>query len=528
MTSAAAGGPLGFFGHYAPLWPSALGVACAYAGLAVATQGSLRFTDEGVFTDGAAAVALIPCLVAAAILYKTRFICTRSLMRVLVRVAAAVETAVILAMGVLRFTGLCTFPIRFGLSVAATIAAALCIACWLRRAYDDEVPLGMERGAILVFGGMMAAQVFTFSIVHLPDGMRCLAVVPIVLAQFGCLAWANRRSCKEDEEQGRADDYFAFVRSGAASSRFLVACSMGLAALALVAGFLAGFPSGSAIPFTLSARIACFALTEAMCLLFIVSTIRRQSRTMTVTVWIVMQLLAAVALVLYCAFPDHLEIGAIATTMLGTLMTVYVWHLTIAYLASGWRDPFYYAAIVWAIWTLARAFGRFVVLGAMPSGSDSHFTGTVISLLLLISTQLILVKLIDVSSYAAQLAINSDDAEGAASSSTESNSSTPDQNKGGSARLERLLGLDEDSTMADARSAVLRHNAEMMGAQYLLSARETEVLALYASGFTQKRVAEELHISQTTAHTHIGRIYAKTGLHSRQELLDYMRKYGDM
>ena len=82
--------------------------------------------------------------------------------------------------------------------------------------------------------------------------------------------------------------------------------------------------------------------------------------------------------------------------------------------------------------------------------------------------------------------------------------------------------------MADARSAVLRHNAEMMGAQYLLSARETEVLALYASGFTQKRVAEELHISQTTAHTHIGRIYAKTGLHSRQELLDYMRKYGDM
>ena len=53
------------------------------------------------------------------------------------------------------------------------------------------------------------------------------------------------------------------------------------------------------------------------------------------------------------------------------------------------------------------------------------------------------------------------------------------------------------------------------------------MLALYASGMTQKRVAEELHISQTTAHTHIGRIYTKTGLHSRQEILDYFKQYGD-
>jgi len=38
-------------------------------------------------------------------------------------------------------------------------------------------------------------------------------------------------------------------------------------------------------------------------------------------------------------------------------------------------------------------------------------------------------------------------------------------------------------------------------------------------------VAEELSISPGTAHAHIKRIYAKTGLHSRQEILDYMEKY---
>ncbi|WP_308855624.1 helix-turn-helix transcriptional regulator [uncultured Slackia sp.] len=73
----------------------------------------------------------------------------------------------------------------------------------------------------------------------------------------------------------------------------------------------------------------------------------------------------------------------------------------------------------------------------------------------------------------------------------------------------------------------MRHGAEEIGRQFMLSEREIEVLALYMSGLTQKRVAEELSISQTTAHTHIGRIYAKTGLHSRQEILDYVRNHVD-
>ena len=51
------------------------------------------------------------------------------------------------------------------------------------------------------------------------------------------------------------------------------------------------------------------------------------------------------------------------------------------------------------------------------------------------------------------------------------------------------------------------------------------MLALYALGFTQKRVAEELFITQSTAHAHIKRIYAKTGMHSRQEIIDYINEF---
>lgn len=39
---------------------------------------------------------------------------------------------------------------------------------------------------------------------------------------------------------------------------------------------------------------------------------------------------------------------------------------------------------------------------------------------------------------------------------------------------------------------------------------------------TQGRIADELHVSQSTVYTHIVHIYTKTGLHSRQELMDLM------
>jgi len=52
------------------------------------------------------------------------------------------------------------------------------------------------------------------------------------------------------------------------------------------------------------------------------------------------------------------------------------------------------------------------------------------------------------------------------------------------------------------------------------------VLALYAMGYTQKKVAEELFITPATAHTHIKRIYAKCGMHSRQEILEYLASWG--
>lgn len=53
-----------------------------------------------------------------------------------------------------------------------------------------------------------------------------------------------------------------------------------------------------------------------------------------------------------------------------------------------------------------------------------------------------------------------------------------------------------------------------------LSEREAEVLSLALKGYTNDRIAKELFVAKSTADTHLRRIYAKCGVHSRQELID--------
>lgn len=57
-----------------------------------------------------------------------------------------------------------------------------------------------------------------------------------------------------------------------------------------------------------------------------------------------------------------------------------------------------------------------------------------------------------------------------------------------------------------------------LAAEYRLSKREAEVLELLAWGGSSRRVEEQLCVSSSTAKTHIRHIYAKMGIHTRDEL----------
>lgn len=452
------------------------------------------------------------------------------------------ESVTLVVMGLLRWFGLCEPGRRFALSVLAALFALGAMALWARRSAVADQRLA----AILVFGGFAVAEVLVFATAFLPDGARCLAVTPFAVAQLLCRARFDRALRAHGPDEGdlpaaRLDDYYSFAHAGVADKRFLAASAVGIAAIALVIGFLRGFPDGEPIPFAPATRTACFVVTEALYLAFLFAVLRQRTRAMTVGVWVVMELLAALTLVLYCAFPGRLDVGAVAVTSLSSLMGAFTLYVIVAFMMAGTREPVTYAITVWGLWVGFRALGRFVLLPLLPVGADSHLAGTIVSLILLVSTQLVFSKLIDVARFAAReeaLSLASGDAgqggrpEAAPGGQGDRLAAVPVA--AGSAAdsrseraLERFLGLESSSSLDDVRLAAMRRSAEAMGRQFLLSNREVEVLTLYALGHTQKSLAEELCVSQTTVRTHIKRIYAKCDMHSRQELLDYLRTYAE-
>ena len=59
-----------------------------------------------------------------------------------------------------------------------------------------------------------------------------------------------------------------------------------------------------------------------------------------------------------------------------------------------------------------------------------------------------------------------------------------------------------------------------------LTTREEEVVALVAKGLTNRQIAARLVISESTAETHLARIFKKLGLHSRTQLTIWVNGRG--
>ena len=74
----------------------------------------------------------------------------------------------------------------------------------------------------------------------------------------------------------------------------------------------------------------------------------------------------------------------------------------------------------------------------------------------------------------------------------------------------------ENVVVSMPRGLLARLGEEPGGA---LSERETEVVVLAARGFSNARIAEELHVAEATVKRHLANVYQKVGVHSRTEVV---------
>lgn len=487
---------------YLQLWPLVVGLAFGRAGLIVASYGSYTSTDEGIFTDGAMLVALSVLAVFFVVITVGKITFRKRTTNNLMRICVALEALALVGMAALDLTGNDNAAVRFGLSALCTLVSSATIYYWLRRARGT----GTIAAGVFVFSALILSEVEIYVCTLMPAAVAKLVATALVLVQYPCMIWARTRTQPYNiVSASQSNDYFGFTKTMIQSKQFLAATAIGIGFLAIVIGLLRGYPDGQAIAFSPVTRAAYGLLTIAISGTIVALVLRKRQRVLTVGIFIVMEVLACAALVTYAAFPDMLDIGALFTTTLNALMVAFTWYVVIAFMSYGWRDPYYYAIAGWLVWLGCRAIARVALMEFYGVFDNDMLMNALMGALIVISTQVIFVQFLNISRRDVK--------------------EQEEQNARQESVLVKIMGLDEHESLADVRQASMKHNAEEMGRQFLLSDREMEVLALYALGYTQKRVAEELYITPGTAHAHIKRIYAKTGLHSRQEILDYMQQY---
>lgn len=78
--------------------------------------------------------------------------------------------------------------------------------------------------------------------------------------------------------------------------------------------------------------------------------------------------------------------------------------------------------------------------------------------------------------------------------------------------------------LAEVFSAMLASRCRTLSERSSLSARETEVLEYLAKGRSLQSIADTLGVAYSTVKTHTDHIYAKTDVHSRQELIELLER----
>lgn len=505
------------------LWATILGLAFARCSVIIGSYGSYRATDYGLYTDGATLVSMALLLVGLLVMVVRKDRMRKRQVGLLMRITVVLQIAVLCFMTLLAAdTGIAVLEslnndvVHYVLHVANTVLGIIMFSFWLRymRGANAFTTVGLVATALIISEIVLLVSAF------IPHPISYALAAVLSFAEFP-LMWQSRKVPRPYEveiAQQQLGLLLSFAnetgeKDNPAQRKFLADMGIGIGVLSIVIGLLRGYPDGASIPFTPQTRIAYFVIIVALMVLALRSAHCGRIQLVTLDAWVVMQALACASLLLYVFFPDALEIGAVTTTVLNAVMVGFTWYAIVAFASYGWRDPFYYAIGGLAVFLVPRAGARLAeMLLFQQLGVNATQIAAFIACGLVLASQIGFVqttKLYDIM---------------------RDKQREEEVAKEKSNFLERFMGLnneDAPESLEDLRLRAMQGNAAAMGETFMLSDREVEVLALYAMGHTQKKVAEELFISPGTVHAHIKRIYEKTGLHSRQAILDYMDKLGE-
>lgn len=480
------------------LMPLVIGLSSARVGIIVSLYASYAATDASVISEGSSLFAslvlgafLVVVATRKASLQKRRVV-------MFARLCIAFEALSLVGLEFFQPSGAYAAAYPFVCATNA-VSGPCAMFYWLRRARQSTASFAIA----FVFSAILLSELEIYLCSLFPAPVQHTLAAGIVLLQYPAMMRARKAIQPFALERLATDDSFSFMKGSLKNRSFLIASAFGVASLGIVIGLLRGYPNGAPIAFGDGGRLCYMVLTIAACVVIISQGLRNPQKNLLSNLWIMLFICAACSVTSFAAWPTTLEIGAVFVTTFNALMIGVHSYLTIAFMTHGSKDPYYYAIAGWLAFFFPRAVARMVVVFVLPFGENMLLSLVVLSDAILASALIVFVRFFTIARLPAEDVPSHRDSV-----------------------IQKIMGLADANpgeSLDVLQEASVRKGVAALGKRSMLSDREQEVLVLYVLGNTQKKVAERLFITSGTVHEHIKHVYTKTGLHSRQEILDFIR-----
>ncbi|WP_158095288.1 helix-turn-helix transcriptional regulator [Collinsella sp. An2] len=426
-----------------------------------------------------------------------------------------------LALTFLDVAGSAPDVLRTALECAATAASALLSFYWMRKLRGTSA----QAVVVVAFCALALSEFGTFVASFSGNLVAHAIAFVLAFAQFLYVRVSRAMDVPSDQFPAVSESYFGTDRDRFSNRSFLAVAAVGFWFISIPMGMGRGFPAGDAIFMSPVPRFLALVFVCVVSAVWVRHGMASRMRALTTSIWVVMELLLALGAIFFAIWPRSIGVGASFIMASALVLQAFIWYLTMAFISFGWRDAYYYASAAWISMNVLTVAGMEVDrLLARVFFDNTPVIISIMSLFVLVSAQVVYTKLLSAPSQQSEASSQED----AATSEHDGRGHiTQDDVRRiplmGVMALRPQAELPLPSVNPDARIAT---SVIELGQRFGLTGREIEVLTLYALGHTQARVSEELQLSQNTVHTHIKRIYEKTDLHSRQEILDYINEYG--
>ncbi len=279
----------------------------------------------------------------------------------------------------------------------------------------------------------------------------------------------------------------------------------GIAVFGLALGLSRGFPAGSPVPFGLPVRFVHQLGVVAISAGFLWWIGAKGRHISFSLLWRLEIVIAATGAFILMVLPGAATEIAVAIVNIADTLMLCVLFITAQDVARhSSLHPFVIFGGAWAARVLSRSLGRTVVFALSPmTQSESAVLGVIVFALSLSMVCL----LTDNLPRTHKLFIYDDESGEAAASRTASGPAAYETESEGSTAANAAVASSDEQVR------------EWLRTKHGLTAREIDVALLIARGRSKTFIANELFISENTVRTHSKNVYAKLGIHSREELI---------